>query len=376
MYQLQADTGDVIIESISFEKKDDRNTNVQVYFQLGSYQDFPGQGMDPNDWGPPVFNGIPAVTSSGLREAVLDDVLTIPMGEMASIYLLGKREFMFEKGVQEFTVADDAGDFKIFTGAATKNLFQQRLMNADFFGGITYYIYTAATKVTSTPSLSLSPSSSTRPTLPRNEDDTSSPSTLPSNVPSLSPSEIPSLSPSEVPSSSSSEDDGGDGGGGDDNTLKVYTTPDVNKAEAGAKGVMFSITAKSKEVSINGLGIMGKDGRESDLSIYYQNGSYEDFDDALDEGEWIEIFKDKVLLDPDELVDIELDGDITIPADGTVSLYVVSKKGVLYTESSDDQFDIYAASDDFSMRVGTTTKKEFEKPEKLAEFAGQIMYQT
>ena len=82
------------------------------------------------------------------------------------------------------------------------------------------------------------------------------------------------------------------------------------------------------------------------------------------------------MLDPNELVDIELTEDIIIPADGTVSLYLVSKKGVLYTESSDDQFDIYAASEDFSLRVGTTTKKDFEKPEKLAEFAGRIMYQT
>ena len=138
---------------------------------------------------------------------------------------------------------------------------------------------------------------------------------------------------------------------------------------------MFSITAKAKEVSITGLGILGKDAKESDLWIYYQVGSYNDFD-ALDVDEWIEVFKDKVMLDPDELVDIELTDAITIPAGGTVSVYVLSKKSVCYTKSSDAEFDMYAQSEDFMLRVGTSTKKEFQQLEKLAEFAGRIMYQT
>ena len=136
---------------------------------------------------------------------------------------------------------------------------------------------------------------------------------------------------------------------------------------------MFSITAKSK-LTIKGLGILGKHAKESDLWVYYQNGSYKDFD-ALDKDEWIEVFNDKVMLDPDELVDIELDDDIMVRAGGTVSLYVLSKKGVLYTESSDEQFYIYAESSDFFLRVGTNTKKDFQHPEKLAEFVGRIIYQ-
>ena len=352
MYQMKAEAGDVILERISFKTKDDKATNVQVYFQLGSYETFAGKGMNANAWGSPVFNGVPYIASNGFREAVLDDVLTIPKGGMASIYLLGQKEFLFEEGDQEFAVADTAGgDFEIFTGAAMKKPFEQRLSNANFVGGMTYYTYTVATKVTSTPSLS--PSSSELPTLPPNED-TSSPSMLPSLSPSI---------------------DGGSGGSDGDGTPKEYTTPDVNKADANAKGVMFSITAKAKEVSITGLGILGKDAKESDLWIYYQYGSYNDFD-ALDVDEWIEVFKDKVMLDPDELVDIELTDAITIPAGGTVSVYVLSKKSVCYTKSSDAEFDMYAQSEDFMLRVGTSTKKEFQQPEKLAEFAGRIMYQT
>eukprot|EP00985_Skeletonema_marinoi_P005230 scaffold2259_cov149-Skeletonema_marinoi.AAC.4 len=82
------------------------------------------------------------------------------------------------------------------------------------------------------------------------------------------------------------------------------------------------------------------------------------------------------MLDPDELVNIELNEDISIRAGGTVSLYVVSKKGVLFTKSSDNEFDIYAQNEDFDVRVGLSTKKEFQQPDKLAEFAGRFVYET
>jgi len=70
-----------------------------------------------------------------------------------------------------------------------------------------------------------------------------------------------------------------------------------------------------------------------------------------------------------------LDEDITIPAGGTASLYVVSKKGLLFTKSSSKEFSIYAHNTDFDVQVGLSTKKEFQKPDKLAEFAGRIVYQ-
>jgi hypothetical protein len=351
MYQIQAEEADVKIEKISFKTKDNKDTEVQVYFQLGSYQSFQGGGMVATDWGLPVFNGIPDRTFDGLREVVLDEVLTIPKGETASIHFVGKKEFMYEEGDEEFAVAADTGDFKIFTGYSTKKGFEQRLMNADFVGEITYFTYTA--KVTSTPSLS--PSSSKLPTLPPNDDSTS-----------------PSMSPSNRPSSSPSEDDGN---GGDD-TPKEYDTPNVNDAGDNAKGIMFTITSKSKEVRITDLGIIGKDAKESDLWVYYQNGSYDKFD-ALNKDAWEEALKKKVALVPGEIFNLKLDEDITIPAgEKTVSVYVVSKKGVFYEKASKNEFVKYASSDDFDVRVGTTTKKEFQQFEKLAEFAGRFVYQT
>jgi hypothetical protein len=369
MYIMKAEeAGDVNIERIAFRTKDNKEAEVRIYFRLGSYATFPGKGMDVNDWGVPVYKGIPEETPNGLREAVLNDVLTIPNGEMASIYLVGKKEFMYEEGQQEFAVVDNSGAFEILTGLATKKEFEQVVSAADFVGEMTYYTYAVAAKVTSNPSLSptrvastppsLSPSSSQLPTLPPNED-TSSPSMSPSNLPSLSPS----LSPSE-----------NDTGGGD-GTPKTYTTPDANKAGDNTKGVMFSITAKSK-LTITGLGILGKDEKESDLWVYYQLGSYQEDFDALDKDEWIEVFKDKVVLDPDELIDIDLTDHISIPAGETVSVYVLSKKGIMYNKSSNDEFDTFGGNDDLALKVGTTTKKEFQQPEKLAEFAGRITYQT
>ena len=85
----------------------------------------------------------------------------------------------------------------------------------------------------------------------------------------------------------------------------------------------------------------------------------------------------KVALVPGKIFNVKLDEVITIPAgEKTVSVYVVSKKGVLYEKPSKNEFDIYAQSGDFDVRVGTTTKKEFQQPEKLAEFAGRFVYQT
>ena len=368
MYIMKAEeAGDVNIEKIAFTTKDNKEAEVRIYFRLGSYETFSGKGMDVNDWGVPVYSGIPEETPNGFREAVLNDVLTIPNGEMASIYLVGKKEFMYEEGQQEFAVADDSGAFEILTGLATKKEFEQAVSAADFVGAMTYYTYAVAAKVTSAPSMSptrvastppsLSPSSSQLPTLPPNED-TNSPTMIPSDVPSLSPSE-------------------NDTGGGD-GTPKTYTTPDANKAGDNTKGVMFSITAKKSKLTITGLGLLGKDAKESDLWVYYQLGSYQEDFDALDKDEWIQVFKDKVALDPDDLVDIDLtdDNDIIIPAGETVSLYVLSKKGIMYTKSSYDEFDTFGGNDDLAVRVGTTTKKEFQQPEKLAEFAGRITYQT
>ena len=198
-----------------------------------------------------------------------------------------------------------------------------------------------------------------------------SPTMPPTPPPIVSPTMPPTPAPSSSPPSSKRPTLPSGGGGG---VVKKYTTPDVNKAGDNAKGVMFQIIARSK-ISITGLEILGKDAKKSDVWIYYQNGSYDKFD-ALDKGKWNEVFKGKVMLDPDELVNIELDEDITIPAGGTASLYIVSKKGVLFTKSSDKEFDIYAQNTDFDVQVGLSTKKDFQKPDKLAEFAGRIVYQS
>jgi hypothetical protein len=196
------------------------------------------------------------------------------------------------------------------------------------------------------------------------------------------PTALPTPGPTSQPTTKDDDDDSGVG------TSKEYTTPDADKATDNAKGVMFYITAKSKDVSITALGIVGKDAKNSDIRIYAQAGSYEDFPDnrsgkriirepRLNMGVWDGHFKGKVMLNPKDIVYVELDEEITIPAGDTVSLYVVSKKGVLCKESSSHEFEPYAESDDFVLKVGTTTtKKQFKQREILANFAGRIVYQT
>ena len=117
MFQMLNGSSDVIIdiEKISFETKDDADSEVQaqVYFKLGSYAGFPTRGMDAGDWGEPLFDGIPKQISNGLKEAKLDDVFTIPKGELASFYLASNEELTFKEGNEEFDVSDEGEDFKM-----------------------------------------------------------------------------------------------------------------------------------------------------------------------------------------------------------------------------------------------------------------------
>eukprot|EP00984_Skeletonema_dohrnii_P021751 scaffold10951_cov75-Skeletonema_dohrnii-CCMP3373.AAC.2 len=54
---------------------------------------------------------------------------------------------------------------------------------------------------------------------------------------------------------------------------------------------------------------------------------------------WDEYFEDKVMLNPQEIVNVKLDEEITIPAGGTVSVYVLSKKGISYKASDSYEFE-------------------------------------
>jgi len=44
---------------------------------------------------------------------------------------------MFVQGDQEFFLAEDARDFKTFTGSTTKKAFKRKLGNANFYGEVT-----------------------------------------------------------------------------------------------------------------------------------------------------------------------------------------------------------------------------------------------
>ena len=331
--QIQAKDRDVVLEKMAFRTKDNKPTNVKVYFEPGPYQTFPKRGRNRRGWGVPIYNGVPYRVAGGYREAAFNEAAVIPKGETGSFYLESRKDLLFVRGRKEFAVSEETEDFNVLTGSADKKPFDgKRTTPADFVGEVTYYTTYRKTEVVSS-SPSLSPSTSEPPV-----------TVAIANY-----------------------------------NTKEYTTPDIEKAKDVGKGVMFSITAKSKGLNITGLGILGEDNKksdkESDLWIYYQDGLYKDFD-ALDESKWIEVFSDEVKLDPDKLVDIELADDISIPANETVSLYIVSKKGITYKKSRDKEFDIFGENEDLALRVGRSTEKEFRELDKLAEFVGRISYQT
>ena len=500
MFQVFAESSDVIIEKISFMTQDDKDTKVQVYLQLGSYTTFPALGMEEDDWGAPLFDGTPVHTASGLKEATLDDVFTIPKGEMASFYLAGKKNFLFLKGGDEFQVSDDAEDFTVYTGSAMKKPFKKRLAEANFFGGITYCTYTGPTNApapTGQPVTTPSPTSIETKTLVCGRGDmlnrpceeglesTAAIDTvhevrccrdceglnclkpwkqkcdydpnlfarskyagvckvgtfvealdfcrsMPGDTTRLcSPDELKnscakgtgckfdkelvwSCAPDQHACSTDAECCGScntiSGKCEGEFTLfpqsaesiissppngitsptmypsnrpsltptnERFVTPNVDTARDKSKGVMFSITAKSKQITITGLGLLGSNGRKSDVSIYYQDGSYDGFY-AFDEVNWNQVFKGKIKLDPDEIVVVNLDDEFTIPASGTVSLYVSSTKKILFQQAISNEFVEYAGSDDFALNVGASTRKEFQKSDRdrMAEFAGTIVYET
>ena len=332
-FQMQANDRDVVLEKIAFRTKDNKATFVKVYFKPDSYRNFPKEGRNRNVWGVPIYKGVPYRITGGYRELAFSEPLVIPEGEKGSFYIESKKDLLFVRGRKELAMSEVTEDFTVFTGSAEKKPFDGKRMTADFVGEVTYYTTYRETAVVTTSSPSLSPSTSEPPVTVAFAD----------------------------------------------YTTKEYTTPDIEKAKDDDKGVMFSITAKSKGLNITGLGILGEDnkksGKESDLWIYYQDGLYKDFN-ALDESKWIEVFSDEVKLDQDKLVDIELADDISIPANETVSVYIVSKKGITYKKSRDQEFDIYEGNDDLAVRVGRSTEKEFREIDKLAEFVGRITYQT
>ena len=258
-----------------------------------------------------------------------------------------------------------------------------------------------------TPHPSASPTSA--PTVVPTSSPTKTPTTpFPTSFPTSAPTAMPTQEATQEPTSDN------DTGGG---ISKEFTTPNIGEENDKAKGIVFMITAKSKDVKITSLGLVGvgKDAKKSDVRIYSQAGSH----DFPDEGKgkkskgkgkgkgkskgkgkthgkgkskskgkinrfetnWTEHIKDKLIMDPQEIVDIALEEEIIIPAGEMVSVYVLSKKGIAYKKTSSSNSsaaDQYAVSDDFVLSTGTTTKKDFKRYESddLAEFVGRITYQT
>ena len=148
MFEVHASDGDFCLEKLSFRTKDNKATNVKVYFKLGPYRNFPKGGRNRNDWGRPAFIGVPYRITGGYREVKFREPLVIPGGGTGSIYLESKKDVMFVRGRTEFARADGSKELGISTGSAFKKPFGKKSMNADFVGVMTYHTYRKAKRVT------------------------------------------------------------------------------------------------------------------------------------------------------------------------------------------------------------------------------------
>jgi hypothetical protein len=353
-------------------------TEVIVYYQEGSYKDFADEGLNEADWGDPIYIGEPQLDADEMSVIELDDPITIPSGGIGSFYIVGKKEFMVTPlDSKQATRSVTTSDFDINSGTVTKKAFEEKKGEGDYVGRVTYYTYTA--RVTPPPSISPSSSPSTsNPTLNPSDGPSLPPSLSPSMLPSMSkrptlppilvtspPSKSPTKSPTSAPTNLPTNHP--TSSPIQDTSPKVYQTPNADDPNSNAKGLMFSIVTKSKAISITDLGIIGKKSGEKDVSIYYKLGAY-----STNENDWTQVFKDKVSLLQEQIVKVTLDEEIVIPAGETASLYIYSKNGQLCTKGKEGAS---TEADDFMLKAGWITKKEFEDFEdKWGEFEGEIFY--
>lgn len=272
-------------------------------------------------------------------EAKLNIQVTISADQTVSIYAENGNGLMIAEGSKEFEPSENAGPFFLNTGASIKKPWQQKDKVADFAGKITYYTVSGGGG-------ELGP----EVTYP----------------PSKSPTSHPTPSPTGggTPSPTKDANGGGGGGGGGSGASKEYTTP--NKADEDAKGFMFKVKAGATGVSITELGFIGKKEESSKVSIYYNSdGAY-----SLDKGDWTQIFKGEVELKKKEIVNVQLSSEIAINSSQTISVYIYSDRGLMFS-TDDSEID----AGDFTLMVGSSTKKEFQQFEDDGAFVGTLVYQ-
>ena len=334
MWQMVAGDTKVVVEKFSFKQEKDKGKPTTIYYQVGSYQDFQSGGMERTGW-TQVYSG-EAEKMGDKFEAKLNTPVTISAGEIGSFYIEDQNGLMVAEGSKEFEPSENAGPFTINTGASIKKPWQQKDKVADFSGKITYYTVSGGG---------------------------GGPGPEVTSPPSKSPTSHPTPSPTGGGTPSPTKDASGGGGGGS-GASKEYTTP--NKADEDAKGFMFKVKAGATGVSITELGFIGKKEESSKVSIYYNSdGAY-----SLDNGDWTQVFKGEVELKKKEIVNVQLSSEIAINSSQTISVYIYSDRGLMFS-TDDSEID----AGDFTLMVGSSTKKEFQQFEDDGAFVGTLVYQ-
>jgi hypothetical protein len=336
MFQMKAGTTEVVVERLSFKQEKDKGKETKVYYQAGPYQNSRNGGLDPTEW-TQVYSG-EAKKVGDVREAEFVAPVTISAGETISFFVEDGNGLMVAEGTNEFEPSENAGSFVLNTGVSVKKAWQQKDKAATFAGDITYHTISGGG---------------------------GGPGPEVTSPPSKSPTSHPTPSPTGggTPSPTKDASGGGGSGGGGSGASKEYNTP--NKADEDAKGFMFKVNAGSTVVSITELGFIGKKEESSDVLIYYNtDGAY-----SLDKGDWTNVFEGEVELKKKEIVNVQLSSEIVINPSQTASVYIYSDRGLMF---STDESEIDAG--DFTLMVGSSTKKEFQQFEDNGVFVGTLVY--
>eukprot|EP01082_Thalassiosira_pseudonana_P009539 g8613.t1 g8613 contig3:495248-497968(-) len=211
---------------------------------------------------------------------------------------------------------------------------------------------TTRAPVTSPPSM--------RPTTPRPI--TSSPSKRPTT---FAPTRRPTSAPSPAPVRSSNSA----------SSIIEYLLPN-RKSPGTTKGIMFTIKAKNKDVTITGFDIASKRDVKSNVKVYTRTGDYEG--NEKNASGWKKVFSSTQNLTTKNLSKLDMDAkQVTISAGETQSFYIYCKKGMLFARGDYKKLgNVFADDGVIEVSEGRASKRPFNNYKDYGQMMGVIRYRV
>ena len=156
-----------------------------------------------------------------------------------------------------------------------------------------------------------------------------------------------------------------------DNSLFLETIID-SRGKTGAVGQMFDVDA-SIDISITSLGLHISSTSESDIQIYSRLGSFRGHEH--DKSKWVKILDTTARCEGvSSITEINGFSPLLVHAKRTRSFYVVStSKDLVYSKIKNA--DVLSSNDDMTIKVGSLTKKLFDKVQDKIGWNGVVYYE-